>query len=304
MPEETAAPTPSPAEAPDGAAPSSTAENAPVEGQESEKPDPNSWIRQSATGLLYSRPLDTASKSKEWDEANAELRRGRRNGTEETRQESTDGDTDGNRGGEQAAGDDEQKASEETDDRAFERRVQAEVDRREALRAHRARSQQERELRQKDPTAYARLKEQEEQSTTAGAALTNALSALSGQFDDATVKPLMDALPEKTRSTILGKAVGVHGIPQRKLLVEEGLKAYKQVAYDEGYAKGKAEAEKALRRPTSSLRKELLAELRGAEDEPDLAPGNGVSSSSDDWNPNDWMRASLGKGARSRSVSS
>jgi hypothetical protein len=287
MPEEATAP---PADAPDGAAPSPTDS----EGQQPEEtPDPNSWIRQTATGLFYSRPLDTAAKSKEWDEANTELRRGRKNGTEETRQEPKE-DT------EPPDPASEPKPPEESDERVFERRVQAEVDRREALRRQRAETQYERDLRKNDPAAYARYKEQQEQQNVQAGAVGNAIAALSRQFDDATVTPLMQALKdEATRNKVLEGAG--HGLPGRKEIVTRAIDTLKKSAYDEGFAKGKAEAEKSLRRSSSSLRKELLAELRAEEDEPELAPGNGRSNGIADFDPNEWMRASLGRRTRAAS---
>lgn len=287
MPEEATAP---PAEeAPAPSAPD-TAEGAKTDG---EQPDGNEWLRQTSQGLIYSRSLDTAKRSDEWAEANAELRRGRRNGTakDETRPSEEDGD--------EAPSTGEARPSAEKDDADFNRRVQAEVDRREAVRRQRAESQQEARLRRENPAEYAKLKEQQEQQNTAAGALTNALRQLSGQFDDAAVKPLMDSIPEKDRDTILTKASGVHGIPQRKLLVTEGIAALKRAAYEEGLAKGREEARRSLRR-NPSFRKELLSELRGEEDEPDLAPGNGQSQAGD-WDMNDWMRAATGRGVRGRS---
>ena len=287
MPEEATAP---PADTTEGAAPSSadTAE------AQQERPDPNAWIRQSREGLLYSRPLDTAAKSKgEWDEANAELRRFRsgRNGTEETpRKNEPDR--------EQPEGEQEPPSSKVDDDQEFQRRVQAEVDRREALRAQRQRQQQERELRRTNPQEYAKLKEQEESQNTQAGALSQAMIALSRQFDDATVTPLVQALKEDAREGVL-KDTG-HGLPGRKEIVTRAIKALQKSSYDEGYAKGKSEAERSLRRPSSSLRKELLAELRAGEEEPDLAPGNGSANGATDVDMNDWMRSALGRRVRSR----
>lgn len=286
MPEETTAP---PAEeAPAPSAPEATESNG-------EQADGNDWLRETAQGLIYSRPLETAKRSDEWAEANAELRRGRKDGTaregkqrEETRPPE-EGET-------EAPPKDEARPSEEKDDADFNRRVQAEVDRREAVRRQRAESQREAQLRRENPTEYARLKEQQEQQNTAAGALTNALRQLSNQFDDAAVKPLMDELPEQARQAVLGKAAGVHGLPQRKLLVTEGIAALKKASYEEGLAKGREEARRSLRR-NPSFRKELLSELRGEEDEPDLAPGNGASGATD-WDMNDWMRAATGKGQR------
>jgi hypothetical protein len=289
---ETEAPAPTTEEAPAPSAP-----DAP-EG-DGEKTDGNEWLRETAQGLIYSRPLDTAKQSDEWAEANAELRRGRKNGqAREGKQEET---RPAEEAADEAPPEGEQKASGETD-AEFDRKVQAEVDRREAVRRQRAESQQEARLRRENPQEYARLKEQQEQQNTAAGALTNALRGISNQFDDAAVKPLMDELDEKTRNSILGKASGVHGIPQRKLLVTEGIAALKKAAYEEGLNKGREEARRSLRR-NPSFRKELLSELRGEEEEPDLALGNGASRDTD-WDMNSWMRSMTGRGSGGRSRAS
>ena len=287
MPDETAAP---PAETTEGTAPSAT-EGA--EQQPEERPDPNEWIRQTAAGLNYSR-LDTAAdKSKQWSEANSELRRFRRNGKEETPQK-PDGDQ------EQAEPEKEPPSPKVDGDQEFQKRVQAEVDRREALRAQRNRQQQERELRRTNPTEYARLKEQEEAQGDQAGALSQAMIALSQQFDDATVTPLMQALPDDTARNQCLKDAG-HGLPGRKEIVTRAVAALKKSSYNEGYEKGKADAEKGVRRSTSSLRKELLAELRSQDEEPDLMPGNGRSNGKAEMDMNDWMRSALGRRTSARS---
>lgn len=279
MPEEaTAAPPAAEEQAP--SAPEATAEP-----QQDEQPDGNNWLRETAQGLIYSRPLDTAKRSEEWSEANAELRRGRRNGKEETPSEEAKDGT--------PKEVEPPSSAREADDAEFNRRVQAEVDRREAVRRQRAETQYERELRQKDPTAYAKYKEQQERQNANSGALSNALRALSSEFDDAAVKPVMDALSDETRNSILGKAVNVHGVAQRKLLVSEGVKALQKAAYDDGFAKGKESAQKSLRR-SSSFRKELLSELRGEEDEPENVLANG-SPGGGNWDMNDWMRTMTGR---------
>lgn len=288
MPEETAAP---PAEPTEGAAPSAAEGGAP---EPDDRPDPNAWIRQTAQGLIYSRPLDTAAdKSKQWDEANAELRRYRRNGKEETPQPSE-------RDQAQPEPKEEPPSPKVDGDQEFQRRVQAEVDRREALRAQRNKQQQERELRRTNPTEYAKLKEQEEAQEGQAGALSRALVTLSQQFDDATVTPLMQALKTDDERNECLKDAG-HGLPGRKEIVTRAIERLRKSSYDEGYAKGKTDAEKGVRRSNSSLRKELLAELRAEDDEPELVPGNGRGNGSSEVDMNDWMRAALGRRTRSAS---
>lgn len=280
MPEETAAP---PAETTEGTAPSATET---AEQPSETRQDPNDWIRQTTRGLNYSRAAETEPKSGQWDEANAELRRFRRNGKEETPQQ-PEGDH------AQPEPKAEPEKPEVDGDQEFQRRVQAEVDRREALRSQRQRQQQERELRRTNPTEYARLKEQEEAQNSQAGAVGQALISLSQQFDEATVTPLMKALASDDDRNECLKDAG-HGLPGRKQIVARAIEKLRKSSYDDGYAKGKAEAEKGLRRSNSSLRKELLAELRAEDEEPELVPGNGRSNGAEA-TMNDWMRAALGR---------
>lgn len=277
MPEETAPAAP-PAEEPASSAHADTS----GEGER----DGNAWLRESAAGLIYSRPAQTGKGSSEWDAANAELRRGRRNGKQEESKPSRDGEPTT-----EPEKPEPTSSSREEDDKGFERRVQAEVDRREAVRRQRSEAQQERELRSKDPQGYARYKEEQEQQNLAAASLGNALRSLSSQFDEATVTPLVHALPEAARADVL-KDPG-HGVEGRRTIVTRAIEALRKASYDEGFAKGREQAQKSLRR-SSSFRKEMLNELRGEEEEPELAPGNGRGNGRD-FDMNDFMRSALGR---------
>lgn len=292
MPEEITAPQAPPT---DGAAPSAPES----QDNDEQRPDGSAWFRETALGLT-TRPLEAAPRKQQWDEANAELRRGRRDKPEETPKEGEPKEPrERTPEQEQAEGQDQQSSSRETDDERFRRAVQAEVDRRETARQQRERRVRETELRRTNPQEYAKLKEQEEQQTVQNAGLINALQSMREQFDDAAIKPLMDMLPDAARNKVLEDAG--HGIEQRRTIVKRGLDALKKATYDEGYAKGKADAQKSLRRSTS-FRKELLTELRGEEDEPELAVSNGRTTDSG-WDMNSWMRQATGRAA-SRSASS
>lgn len=283
-------------------APAPTDEQAPSDPetngtQEAEAASGNSWLRETAQGLIYSRPLDTAKRNEEWAEANAELRRGRRAKREDQPSEEAPSPAESDAETPAAPKTDGKASPREGDDQAFERRVQAEVDRREAARAKRAEVQHEERLRRENPTEYARYKEEQAQQSLAANTLQATLRRLSNDFDDAAVKPLMDALDEDTRNGILNKAAEHHGIPQRKVLVEEGLKALKKSSYDEGYKKGQEAAQRNLRR-SKSFRDELMSELRGSEDEPEHVVANGVAAGDRDWDMNDWMRSMTGRRGR------
>lgn len=275
MPEEVAAPDAPAAESADE--------------QQGEQPNPNEWLRERASGLTSQPAESRPSRSQQWDEANAELRRGRR--PKEAKEEAP-------------AAEESPKADEEPseapasrperDEKDFERRVQAEVDRREAVRTQRAEAQRERDLRRTNPQEYARLKEQQEAQNATVDNLTGALKMLSAQFDDATVTPLVQALDENLRAEVL-KDPG-HGMDGRKEIVKRAVAALKKASYEEGVKKGKEEAQRSLRR-NPSFRKELLTELRGTEDEPELASASG-SSRNDSWDMNDWMRSMTGRNGR------
>jgi hypothetical protein len=293
MPEDTAQEAPPTTEAPTPSAPDA----AETDGQA----DGNEWLRETAQGLIYSRPLETAKRSDEWAEANTELRRGRKG---EPKPEGTrpEGEAASEAAAPESAPDEAKPSPREGDGRDFERRVQAEVDRREAVRRQRADTQQEQRLRREDPQAYARLKEEQESAEQRAAGLTGALKQLTDSFDEASIRPLLEALPEPTRNAVLSKASGAHGLEQRKLLASEGIKALKQSAYDEGFAKGKESAQKTLRK-SPSFRSELLTELRGGDDEPEVALANGTAGGGGDWDMNDWMRAMTGRGGKRQSNS-
>lgn len=280
MPEETATAPPAEETAP---TPPSSEDSE----QEGDTQRPSDWFRETALGLT-TRPLEAKDRNKQWDDANAELRRSRRdNGASEPKPEENATEDTGKPG-------EETTSRPERDEKDFERQVQAEVDRREAVRRQRADAQRERELRQTNPEEYAKLKEQQEQQNAVQGNFANAMRSLATMFDDATVTPLVNALDEKQREAVL-KDAG-HGIDGRKTIVDRAIKALQKAARDDGYAKGKADAQKNLR-TSSAFRKELLSELRDGEDEPELAPSNGHSSRTD-WDMNDWMRSVTGRGGR------
>lgn len=290
MPDEvvTTTPAPAPTEEEAPSAPDASGE------QQAEDRSGNSWLRETAQGLIYSRPLDTAKRSEEWAEANAELRRGRQGKREDQPSEETPQPDAGT--GPSPKGD-SKPSPREGDDEEFNRKVQAEVDRRESVRYQRAEVQFEEKLRRENPTEYARYKEQQADQGRTASALSQTLRQMSEGFDAAAVKPLMDALPDEARSEVLKKAENVHGLPQRQLLVDEGLKALRKHLYDEGYKKGQEAAQKNLRR-SKSFRDELMSELRGAEDEPEHVNGNGTAGGDTDWDMNDWMRSMTGRKSR------
>jgi hypothetical protein len=291
MPEEAAAPATQEAPPTDSPAPEAEAE-------QSAGASGNDWFREQISGRVVAPAESRGSRNRQWDDANAELRRGRAKRDDDA---AADPETD-----EEAPKADEQPKEpeksasrpERDEDEEFQRRVQAEVDRREAVRTQRAEAQKERELRRTNPAEYAKYKEQQEANSVHIDSLMGSLKMLSSQFDDAAITPLVSALPEEARAEVL-KEPG-HGIDGRKEIVRRSIEALKKASYDEGVKAGKNQAQKSLRR-NPSFRKELISEIRDAEDEPELAASNGsVGGRGDDWDMNDWMRSMTGRGSGRR----
>ena len=297
MPEEAAAPATQeapPTDAPDG-----------KEGAEQESaPSGSDWFREQISGRSTAPVESRPSRNQQWDEANAELRRGRKSRDDDAKGDPESDESD--RGAPKADAEPkepEKSASrpERDEDEEFQRRVQAEVDRREAVRTQRAEDQRERELRRTNPQEYAKYKEQQEANRVHIDSLMGSLKMLSSQFDDAAITPLVNALSEEERAKVLNDPG--HGIDGRKEIVRRSIEALKKASYDEGVKAGKNQAQKSLRR-SPAFRKELISEIRDGEDEPELAASSGTvgGGKSGDWDMNDWMRSMTGRsnGRRSR----
>jgi len=158
----------------------------------------------------------------------------------------------------------------------LERRVQAETDRREAKRASEAAARARRELRDKDPWAYAEEERKTEQAQMGNVQLEQFVTNVGSEHDRVTIDPIFLALPksEQERITKLGGA-GV-GLAGRKLVVSESLKALEK----HWKAEGEKAAEAKLRR-NAAFRKQVLSEARGGYAEPELIPGTSGGSTSD-----------------------
>lgn len=168
----------------------------------------------------------------------------------------------------------------------YERAIQAETDRREAQRRARETREQKKALRERDPIRFARLDAEEEQQAEAAAVrqaeFVQVLGAASQEFDRKYVDPVVLRLPQDVRDELVKKAPA--GIEGRVFLINEGLKHLEKSAYD----KAKADLRK-----NPALRKELLAELRGASDEPELVPSRAASRAGEDTSPNVAIRAAM-----------
>jgi hypothetical protein len=158
----------------------------------------------------------------------------------------------------------------------LERRVQAETDRREAKRAQEARARAKRELRDQDPWAYAEQERKDEELSQSAGNMQAFLAGIGSQHDKVSIDPVFTALPQSEQERI-GKLEGAGvGLEGRKLVVAESLKALEK----HWKAEGAKDAEAKLRR-NPAFRKQLLAEVRGQAQDPDLLPALGGASESD-----------------------
>lgn len=159
----------------------------------------------------------------------------------------------------------------------LERRIQAETDRREAKRNAEARARTKRELREKDPWAYAQMDREEEQTQQQTAGVQEFFSNIGTAHDRVAIDPLVLALPEQEQKRILAIEGAGAGLEGRKLVVTESLKALEK----HWRAEGAKEAETRLRR-NQAFRKQVFSEFRGSTTEPDLLPGRAAASSDAD----------------------
>jgi hypothetical protein len=115
------------------------------------------------------------------------------------------------------------------------------------------------------------------------------LRAHAGEYDAATLVPLLGFLPRETQEKLIGE--GVEGYEGRTALVQATVKEIRKLAAAEAEDKARAKLRK-----DPAFRKELLAELRGAEDEPELAAAGSAAGRPLDMN--DRLRAMAGFGRR------
>ena len=158
----------------------------------------------------------------------------------------------------------------------LERKIQSETDRREAKRQQELRVQQRRELRDKDPWAFAEQERQEEQAQEQTSGVQTFFANVGNAHDRISIDPLVNTLPPAERERILALEGAGHGLDGRKLVVTESLKALEK----HWKAQGAKDAEDRLRR-NPAFRKQLLSEARGGSVEPELLPAFGASTSSD-----------------------
>jgi hypothetical protein len=154
----------------------------------------------------------------------------------------------------------------------LDKRVQAEADRREFQRQRAEKERAKRELRDKDPWAYAEQERKEEEAQQGNFHLERFVTDLGAEHDKVTVDPVFFALPKAEQERILKLEGAGIGLPGRKLVVSESLKALEK----HWKAEGAKDAEAKLRR-NPAFRKQVLSEMRGATPEPELLPAGSAS---------------------------
>jgi len=153
------------------------------------------------------------------------------------------------------------------------RRVQSEVDKRQAQANKAARDAERRRLRDEDPWQYAEQERKAEQAQVADSQFMGQLHQIGAIHDRTTIDPLLGMLPEAERTRILNMEGAGVGLDGRKLIVNEALKTLEK----EWKKGGQTEAERKLR-TNEAFRKQLLAEMRGQRTpEPDLLPASPTS---------------------------
>lgn len=213
---------------------------------------------------------------------------------------------------------DDELAKLPTTSEKLRRLVQSETDKREHKRQREERDRQraeleakEREARETDPYEAAELRNQldaqreadeaaarEEAEREAAAKeqqerLGSLISGTIRTYDQATLDPLLAAVPAQERERILGAITG--GIDGRKQAVVEAIKVLQDAARKEG----EAAAQKKLRN-SDPFRKQVLRDEREEEDEPELVT-SGAPRSAQPPDMNDLFRqaaSSLRGGSR------
>lgn len=154
----------------------------------------------------------------------------------------------------------------------LDRRIQAESDRRDAQRLAQEQAKAKRELRDKDPWAYAEQERKEEEVLQGNFQLESFVTDLGAAHDRVTMDPIFLALPKADQERIVKLEGAGRGLDGRKLVVTESLKALEK----HWKAEGAKDAEAKLRR-NSAFRKQVLAEMRGQTAEPELLPSGSPS---------------------------
>jgi len=158
----------------------------------------------------------------------------------------------------------------------FDRPVQAETDRREAKRMAEAERAARRKLRDDDPFAFAEQDRKAEEAQTSQHNIQALFGSIGVEHDKVSIDPILHTLSETERKRILGLEGAGLGLDGRKLIVTEAMKSLEK----HWRAEGAKDAEARLRK-NPAFRKQILAESRGQQVEPELLPGTGDGAAAD-----------------------
>lgn len=163
----------------------------------------------------------------------------------------------------------------------FARAVQAEVDRRDAIKQREQRNAERARLRREDPFAYAEQDEKAEMEARASEAFGNQIATVASSLDRAVLDPILERIPEKARAKLFEDPNAGVGIDGRRALTLKAIETIEREAKSKGQAEA---AEKLLDDPI--FQKKVLARVRGEDfyEEADLAPGTPTTTSSRDVN--------------------
>ncbi len=180
----------------------------------------------------------------------------------------------------------------------YKRDIQAEQDRREAVRADREKAriatENRKRLRTEDPEAFARLDEQDEAERERSQAIASELATgLSGNlidiYDAEFIVPAIAMLPEDKRQEAIDKVTSLQG---RKDVLADVFDHVREDAHAKGKAEGIKEAEARLR-GNPAFAKSVQREVRAETDSPDIVEA-GSSNGNSKPDMNAWLRRGAG----------
>lgn len=159
---------------------------------------------------------------------------------------------------------------------------QAEQQRRQSVQQRQSESERLEKLRREDPVVYAEERHAADQRAAFEQQLLNEKMAvqeatmrdISRTYDLAVVEPVLQHLTMDERAVVLKSQP--QGVKGRTILVQKAIDTLRKRVEKDAYERGLAEGEEKAR-SSKALRKQILAELRESEEEPDLAPAGAPS---------------------------
>jgi len=186
----------------------------------------------------------------------------------------------------------------------LDRKVQSEVDRRDALRRKRELDEKRKKLRETDPLGFIELDKQLEEEANQQLTevekeqertmLVNTVMQNSGSlYDRHVLDPFVQGLPQSVAQQVF-KEVDPDGLEGRSKLVKRALELlpahYEKVAEEKAMEK---------LRKNQAFRKEILLEIRGEEEDPEIIQGT-VATTPTSFDMNSTIRRASGRYIPSR----